>query len=125
MKNSVTINLDRPRELRFGHKAMKTLTELTGRDLNNLVNFKNGIDLKEAEIFLYCGLLSDAQENGETLELDGIEDLLDQGDFTENIEKMIEAINLVFNTGDGSKTSEQLAKASEPKKARETKPATK
>jgi hypothetical protein len=32
----VVIKLDRPRYLRFGHKALKTLTALTNMDITNM-----------------------------------------------------------------------------------------
>lgn len=76
-KNDVVIiNLDRPRELRFGHKALKTLTALTGKSLEEL-DLDDKFDMEELEKIFYCGLLSDARENKETLKLEDMEDLLD------------------------------------------------
>jgi predicted RNase H-like HicB family nuclease len=46
-------------------------------------------------------LLSDAKENGETLKLDEMEDLLDQADsFKEIMEKLQEAFEKSFGSGD-------------------------
>ena len=60
----VIIQLDRPRELRYGHKALKKLVALTGRDIEDL---EKGIDdLEEIEKIVYCGLLSHARENNES-----------------------------------------------------------
>jgi hypothetical protein len=77
MNNDVVIiNLDRPRELRYGHKALKTLVALTGKTLEE-IELAGFDDLELVEKLVYCGLLSDARQNGETLELAHMEDLLD------------------------------------------------
>lgn len=91
-KNDVVIiNLDRPRELRYGHKALKTLLAMTGKDIES-IDLEN-LDLEELEKYLYCGLLSDAKANGQTLALTDMEDLLDEApSFGELINKMTEAI---------------------------------
>lgn len=87
----VIINLDRPRELRYGHKALKTLLAMTGKDLESVD--LNNLDLGELEKYLYCGLLSDARTNNETLTLEQMEDLLDQAPtWGELLEKMTEAL---------------------------------
>lgn len=92
----VVINLDRPRVLKFGHKALKTLTAMTGKDIETVVSAEN-FDLGEIEKIMYCGLLSDAKSNNETLILDDMEDLLDQADsFEEIVCKMEEALNKSF-----------------------------
>lgn len=75
---TVIINLDRPRKVRFGHKALKTLGALTNRSIDNIIDDK--FDLEDLEKVLFCGLLNDAQENGETLKLEDMEDLLDKAD---------------------------------------------
>ncbi|WP_182300705.1 hypothetical protein [Cohnella cholangitidis] len=84
----ILIQLDRPRELRFGHKALKNLTALTGKSIENLEG-DGGFDLEHLEKVIYCGLLSDARANNETLELEQMEDLLDQApSYQHVIEKM-------------------------------------
>lgn len=90
--NVVFIKLDRERELRYGHKALKTLTSLTGKALTemNMSNF----DLEELEKIVYCGLLTDAKSNGETLTLEMMEDLLDEAkSFNYVVGKVAEALN--------------------------------
>lgn len=93
-KNDVVIiELDRPRELRFGHKALKKLSALTGKSMDEMESDEE-LDFEELEqIFLY-GLERDARENGETLTLDMMEDILD---YAPNIaylmEKMQEAMS--------------------------------
>lgn len=91
----VIINLDRPRELRYGHKALKRLSAITGKSIEDLE--ANSFDLEEVEKFLYCGLLSDAQKNGEDLKLDQMEDLLDEAPkFSDIIEAMQKAFSNAF-----------------------------
>jgi hypothetical protein len=91
----VIIHLDRPRELRFGHKALKTLGALTGKDIDALTA-GNDLDLEDLEKFMYCGLLSDAKANNETLNLEDMEDLLDTISFGELVQKMQEAMQKSF-----------------------------
>jgi hypothetical protein len=94
----VVIKLDRPRFIRFGHKALKKLGALTGKGLANME--MEEFDLEELEKILYCGLLSDAKENNETLKLEDMEDLLDCADsYQEIIEAMNKALTNAFGQG--------------------------
>jgi hypothetical protein len=90
----VVINLDRPRFLRFGHKALKTLTSMSDIDISNMDMSK--FNMEDLEKIFYCGLLSDSKENGEVLKLDEMEDLLDLVPFKELVEKMQEAFTKSF-----------------------------
>jgi hypothetical protein len=75
------------------------------------LNF-DSFDLEEVEKIMYCGLLSDARENNETLTLEQMEDLLDKApSFGEIIEKMQLAFEVSFGsfTGDGEKNSQRIA----------------
>jgi hypothetical protein len=96
MKNTdlVVINLDRPRFLRFGHKALKMLMSMTDIDITkfDMSNFK----FEDIEKVYYVGLLSDAKENGETLKLEDMEDLLDLAEFKDVVLKMQEAFEKSF-----------------------------
>ncbi|MCV4233305.1 hypothetical protein OHJ21_19160 [Virgibacillus sp. LDC1] len=93
----VVIELDRPRELRYGHKALKTLLALTGKDIDSID--MDNIDLGEIEKYIYCGLLSDAKSNGENLTLEDMEDLLDKApSFGHIIEKMNDAFSISFGS---------------------------
>jgi hypothetical protein len=96
----VVINLDRPRFLRFGHKALKQLIALTGKDITKMD--MSNFSLDDLEKLLYCGLLSDARENGENLQLNDMEDLLDQtSSYKEIMDKLTEAFDKAFGTGNG------------------------
>lgn len=91
----VILDLDRPRELRYGHKGLKMLLAMTGKDID-AIDMEN-LDLGEIEKYIYCGLQSDAKANGETLTLEQMEDLLDQApSFNHIIEKMTQAFNIAF-----------------------------
>jgi hypothetical protein len=93
----VVINLDRPRFLRYGHKALKQLSSLTNLDISKMD--MSNFSLEDLEKVLYCGLLSDAYENSETLKLEDMEDLLDQAEsFKELMEKLNESFEKAFGT---------------------------
>jgi hypothetical protein len=96
------IKLDRTRELRYGHKALKMMQTLTGKSLSDfsMADF----DLNELEKVLYCGLLSDARRNNEELKLEQMEDLLDEAEsFQYIVEKMEEAFSNAFGSGEEGK----------------------
>ncbi|HZG83831.1 hypothetical protein [Paenibacillus sp.] len=94
----VLIKLDRIREIRFGHKALKTLGAITGKEIDSMMKM-DGLDLEAVEKILYCGLLSDARAHGEELRLEDMEDLLDYANpWNELIEKMQLAFERAFGT---------------------------
>jgi hypothetical protein len=91
---TVMLNLDRPREVRFGHKALKKLSILTDMDMNNMdeANFS----MEDLEKVMYCGLMQDAKEHGEDLQLSQMEDLLDKAEMHEILEAMQNSLNKAF-----------------------------
>lgn len=103
MNNDVVIiELDRPRELRFGYKALKRMVAMTGKSIEDITQFNFNIEnLEMIEKIMYCGLLSDAQKNGETLKLEDMEDLLDVKPLPYIMEKMAEAFTAAFGTPQG------------------------
>lgn len=83
-KNDVVmINLDRPRMLWFGHKALKTLGAMTGKSLDKIMGSMDEMDFEDIEKVFYCGLLKDANLKNEELKLEDMEDLLDYVPFHE------------------------------------------
>lgn len=95
----VVINLDRPRFLRYGHKALKQMGKLTGNGLASMD--MDNFDLEQLEKIVYCGLLSDAKDNDEVLKLEDMEDLLDHAEsFQEVINAMNDAMSLAFGSGE-------------------------
>lgn len=89
----VIIDLDRPREVRFGHKALKTFQAITNTNMETL---GQDMTFDTVEKLLYCGMLADARKNGETLTLEMVEDLLDEHDIQDSIEKVSEAMGQAF-----------------------------
>ena len=67
----VFIQLDRPRELRYGHKALKQVVALTGRSLEEIETNFNDFELLEK--LVYCGL-----RDKDGISQADMEDLLDQ-----------------------------------------------
>lgn len=93
--NLIVINLDRPRFVKFGHKALKQLGTLTGKKLEEMD--ENDFDLADLEKIMWCGLQADARENGEQLKLEDMEDLLDSAEsFGEIMEAMNKALEVAF-----------------------------
>ncbi|ALC92060.1 hypothetical protein AM500_21375 [Bacillus sp. FJAT-18017] len=106
-KNDVVIiNLDRPREVRFGHKALKKMMAVTGQ---NLENFEfEGTDLGELEKIMLIGLEYDARRHNEVLKLEDMEDLLDQApSFSEIMQKMQQAFEAAFGTVEVDEKNDQ------------------
>jgi hypothetical protein len=88
---TVIINLDRPRSVKFGHRALKLLGAMTGKTLSNMS--EDDFDLGELEKVMYCGLLADDP----TLKIEDMEDLLDKAEsFNEILNAMNEALNMAF-----------------------------
>ena len=91
----VVINLDRPRFVRFGHKALKQLGTLTGKKIEQMD--ENDFDLADLEKVMWCGLQADAREHNEVLKLEQMEDLLDSASsFGEIMEAMNKALEMSF-----------------------------
>lgn len=92
----VVLHLDRPRFVRFGHKALKKLGILTGKKLEEMD--ENEFDLSDLEAIMFCGLEQDAIDNGETLTLEHMEDLLDKAEtFGHIMDAMRKALEQAFN----------------------------
>lgn len=111
----VMINLDKPRMLWFGHKALKTLGSLMGKSLNELVDSLNDIGFEEIEKVMYCGLLTDAKRNGEVLELEQMEDLLDFAPYKTIVDSMSKAIESSLGGGEPDQKNQQGIAATKKK----------
>lgn len=104
MNNDVVmIQLDKQRELRYGHKALKTLVALTGKSLE-AIETEGFDDFELVEKMVYCGLLTDAKNNRETLEVEKMEDLLDCAPSYAHIIKSVQA---AFQAAFGAPTVEE------------------
>jgi hypothetical protein len=92
----VMINLDRPRQLRFGHSALKRLSAIMGSTMNETMS-KETFNLDEVEKIMWCGLLYDARENGEDLKFEDMERILDYADnYAELLNAMNKALDNAF-----------------------------
>lgn len=94
MKKSVTIDLDKIRNLRFGTNAIAQSEELLDRKLLDVI--KNGASLRELRVMIYCGLVWEDP----SLTLETVGDLMDDGaekhGFEYLGEKLGEAITLAY-----------------------------
>ena len=87
----VILNADRPRVLKANHKALKMITKMTGKGLDEVDGI--GGDFEAIEQIAYCLMLRDAQKHGETLTLEQVEDILDE---VETEQEIIDAISDAF-----------------------------
>ncbi|MFB7142671.1 hypothetical protein ACFCYN_23980 [Gottfriedia sp. NPDC056225] len=105
----VVINLDRPRVLRFGHKALKQLKAMTGKTLVQIDESITNLDPDDIEVYMYCGLMSDAISMGEVLSLEKVEDILDKAvSYKDIIEKIAMAISRSFGA-EGNELKNEMA----------------
>ncbi len=95
MKQGITINLDKPRTLRFGINALAKIEDLTGTPLTKLDLNKVGI--KDLLIIVYAGLYYEDK----TLTIEAVWDLIDEYSSIQEItEKLGEALTLAFGKTD-------------------------
>lgn len=98
-KNDVIIIvLDKPRELRYGHKALKKLSAKTGMSMESMS--EGEIDFEQIETILFYGLEADDRKNhGGQLTVDQMEDLLDEAESVKYyMDKMTEAFSAAFGS---------------------------
>ncbi|MDD9266051.1 hypothetical protein ACFPES_03295 [Paenibacillus sp. GCM10023248] len=113
----VIVELDRPRELRFGHKALKRMLARNGKSVEDMEQENQGTDLDELETIFFYGLEKDARENGEKLTLEMMEDILDYAPSHEYLmEKIYEAFNKAYGKFGGNNLAvDQMKPASREK----------
>ena len=98
MKNGITINLDRPRTIRYGVNALAKIEDLTGKSLAAL-DLKN-VRIKDLLAIIYAGLCHEDS----TLTLDQVGDLIDEYTTLPEIsEKIGEAMTLAFGKAESNK----------------------
>lgn len=97
MRKGVTINLDKPRTLRYGINALVKVEDLTGKSIVSLNLDKVGI--KDLLIIIYAGLCHEDS----TLTVEKVGDLIDEySSITEVSDKLGEAFTLAFGKPDKS-----------------------
>lgn len=110
----VMMTLDRPRELRFGHKAMKRWSAYTGKSVAELE--ATVMNPGDAEILLFFMLEQDAAAHNEVLDMGQMEDLLDMAPLGDIYEKLSEAVNAAFP--DASEAAKERRAGTAEKNAR-------
>ena len=94
MKKTVTIELDKPRNLRYGINALIKVEELTGKPITKLD--LNNISMKDLRTIVYAGLCHE----DDSLTPEKVGELMDDySDITRIAEKLGEAFNIAFNGG--------------------------
>ena len=92
-KKTVTIELDKARNLRYGMNALVKIEELTGKPITKLD--LESISMKDLRIIVYAGLCHEDKE----LTLESAGDLIDNySDVTEVADKIAEAFTIAFGS---------------------------
>lgn len=99
MKKSVTVELDKARNLRYGMNALVKVEELTGKPITKL-DLEN-ISIRDLRTIVYAGLFHEDKD----LTPDKVGNLIDEySDINIVAAKLGEAFNLAFGS-DNSKNS--------------------
>ncbi len=106
----VIIDLDRPRELWFGHKAMKRWSAYSGKPVSEF----DPTLLTEEELGMLALFMMerDAVKNGEQLDQEKVDDLLDMIPLSVVIDKVYQAVSAAFGykkEDDGADDNEKNA----------------
>lgn len=97
-KKSVTIELDKARNLRYGINALVKIEEMTGRKITELDLDKVG--MKDLRTIVYAGLVHEDK----TLTPEKVGDLIDEyADITVVADKLGDAFIAAFGDGSNSK----------------------
>lgn len=99
----IILDLDRKRVVKFTHKALKRLSALLGKPLHTVIIDAQEDIYDKLEVYMLCGLMKDAEENGELLKADDIDDILDKAD---NFYEITEACQMAFMKSLGYKEDE-------------------
>ena len=104
MKPGVTIELDKPRTLRYGMNALIKIEELTGKNLTKLD--LDNISVKDLRTIVYAGLFHEDKE----LTPEKCADLIDEhSDITTVAGKLGEAMTLAFGAQPGNPQAVEAA----------------
>ena len=105
MKKSVTVELDKARNLRYGTNALCTIEELTGKPISAL-DLTN-LSIRDLRNILFAGL----SHEDETLTPEIVGGLIDDySDLTTISNKLGEAFTLAFGNQKNKKTPKQTTK---------------
>ncbi|NTW70680.1 MAG: hypothetical protein HGA49_00345 [Eubacteriaceae bacterium] len=107
MKHGVTIELDKPRTLRYGMNALIKIEEMTGKNLTKLE--LDNISIKDLRTIIYAGLYHEDK----SLTPEKCADLIDEySDIGTAAEKLGEAMTLAFGSNQGNQQAMATAKSS-------------
>ena len=112
---AVVIRLDRLRELKLTHRAMKTFSTLTGCRLEEMEEAIQ--DPVKLEALYYSMLKADADKNGESLKVDDMESLMDEATPGTLLGAAGKAIELAFADAEAGADPDPKAAAGQRKKA--------
>ena len=105
MKPGVTIEMDKPRTLRYGMNALIKIEELTGKNLTKLD--LDNISVKDLRTIVYAGLFHEDKE----LTPEKCADLIDEySDITTVAGKLGEAMTLAFGAQPGNPQAVEAAR---------------
>lgn len=105
VKHGVTIELDKPRTLRYGMNALIKIEELTGKNLTKLD--LDSISVKDLRTIVYAGLFHEDKD----LTPEKCADLIDEySDITTVAGKLGEAMTLAFGAQPGNPQAVEAAK---------------
>lgn len=111
--DTIMIELDRPRELKLGHKALKRFSALTGCSMTDMEKEISHYD--KMSCLLYVMLAVDAEEHGEELTPTQVDDLLEPVPIKQLMELVGAAIRASF--GDGDEEPEDQEEPADPPQA--------
>lgn len=101
MKAGITIQLDKPRTLRYGINALAKVEDLIGKPITSLD--LNNVGIKDLLVIIYAGLYHEDK----TLTVEKVGDLIDEySDITTMAEKIGEAFTLAFGKPSNQKQGE-------------------
>lgn len=98
---TVILRADRPRVLKASHKALKMISKMLRKPIDEVEI--DGMDFAIIEQVVYCLCLKDAEKHGETLTLEDMEDILDA---VETEQEIIDAITDAFSAAFPAKEKE-------------------
>lgn len=96
MKKGISINLDKPRTLRYGINALAKIEDITGRPITALD--LNRVGIKDLLVIVYAGLYHEDKD----LTVEQVGNIIDEySDINSVAEKVGEAFTLAFGKVEG------------------------
>ena len=110
----VILQADRPRVLKASHKALKMISKMLRKPIDEVEI--DGTDFEILEKVAYCLCIRDAQKNGETLTLEQMEDILDAVETEQEIiDAVADAFSAAFPAKEAKGNPTQVPQTAAPK----------